>query len=211
MLFEMTRNSRTGKRVQYASMLESFLAFFVLLLIFFGLLQLYRLTLANMVSEYAAFRGARSSAVGFDDTLVAREARVKTIPVSGHMISPQRSLDIGDPKAQFYHENRAIERYMDGTQYLNYAYWYGERVRHNNYKCEHYGEYLDSGYCSVCSAGATGSTSLSIDQKADNETTTVNLTFINYPLDMPFYKAFTSKGYLTIRTESELTNHANVY
>ena len=131
---KMRKNHRSSRR-RYATILEAFLAFLVLLLIFFGIIQLYLLSLANMVSEYAAFRGARSSAVGFVNDLVLREARVKTIPVSGAMVLPERSTDIGDIATQYARERVHIEHYMTGERWLEYEYWAGGQVRHNNYKC----------------------------------------------------------------------------
>ena len=48
-----------------SAILESFLSMILLGMILFGILQLFQLALADMVTDYAAFRGARSAAVHF--------------------------------------------------------------------------------------------------------------------------------------------------
>lgn len=207
---KMRKNHHSHRR--YATILEAFLAFLVLLLIFFGIIQLYLLSLANMVSEYAAFRGARSSAVGFIDDLALREARVKTIPVSGAMIAPERSTDIGDIALQYVKERVHIEHYMSGERWLEYEYWGGGQVRHNSYKCPYYGQEIDRGtYCSVCKAQGSDASHLTLTQSPAGETTKFKLNFINYPLNMPLYREFMGTGGVNIRKTVELTNHAAVY
>ena len=57
-----------------SAILESFLSMILLGMILFGILQLFQLVLADMVTDYAAFRGARSAAVGFRDEYAIREA-----------------------------------------------------------------------------------------------------------------------------------------
>ncbi len=196
-------------RKKYASMLETFLAFFILLLVCFGVMQLYKLSLANMVSKYAAFRGTRSSAVGFTDYLVDRETRVKTIPVSGDLVEPESSVDIASPYTQFYAEKVFIEEYMSGIRWINYTLWGASPVRHTNYKCKNYGQPLLSGTCSVCSIHAN--TSLGISQRISGDTTKVSVFFNDYPLDMPLYRAFFDSGRINISKSAEMTNHANVF
>ena len=208
---KMRKNHRFSRR-RYATILEAFLAFLVLLLIFFGIIQLYLLSLANMVSEYAAFRGARSSAVGFVNDLVLREARVKTIPVSGAMVLPERSTDMGGIAAQYARERVHIEHYMTGERWLEYEYWAGGQVRHNNYKCPDYGQEIDRGtYCPICKEHGSSASYLTVMQSPSGDTTKFKLNFMNYPLNMPLYREFTDAGRVNIRKTVELTNHAAVY
>lgn len=192
-----------------AAILESFLAFFVLLLIFFGLFQLFHLSLANIVSRYAAFRGARSASVGFCDGLVRRETRIKTIPVSGDRVLPGRTFLYAHPADQFYKEKVHIERYMDGTRALHYAYWFGGEVRHDSYKCPLYGQRLTSGRCAIC--GLRAAPSLNVYQQHSADTVSVSLRYSNYPMTMPLYEMFSRKGSINIDAKSELTNYASAY
>ena len=196
------------KRIRNASILESFFALFVLLIILFGILQLYQIILAGMVTEYAAFRAARSSAVGFSDYLVDREARVKAIPVSGAMVQPYSSKDFS---GQVTSERRDIERYMSGIRYMDYEYWHSEIITHKNYRCPDYGKPLLGGSCGICQSTNVSSTSLSVTQNPSGDTTKAKVTFNNYPLTMPLYEIFTKKGNVTISKSAELTNHASVF
>jgi len=199
-------------RKRFATMIESFLVFFILLLILFGVMQLYLLSIANMVSEYAAFRGARSSAVGFVDYLVLREAKVKSIPVSGAMIAPERSTDIGNITTQYSREIAHIENYLTGERWLEYEYWGGQPVRHNNYKCKNYGLEIDRGtYCSVCKTSGSETPYLTVSQSPNGDLTSFRLSFTNYPLNMPLLKDLLGVKNINIRKNVELTNHASVY
>lgn len=193
-----------------ASILEAFLAFFILLLICFGCIQLYQLTVANMVTEYAAFRGARSSAVGFDDYLVSRETRIKAIPASGKMVEPESSSNFDSPQSQFYTETIHAEYYMSGERWINYEYWSGALSTHTNYKCPLYGSTMNTGLvCSVC-APETRPT-FSVGQTIKNNETTVSATFHNYPLTMPLYDLFTKERTAKIDKTATLTNHAAIF
>lgn len=197
------------KRIRNASILESFFALFVLLIILFGILQLYQIILAGMVTEYAAFRAARSSAVGFSDYLVDREARVKAIPVSGAMVQPYSSRDFGTGSAGI--ERRAIERYMEGIRYMDYEYWHSEIISHKSYRCPDYGKPLLGGSCGICKATNVSSTSFSVSQHVSGDTTTAQVRFNNYPLTMPLYEVFAKDGNINLTKSAELTNHASVF
>ena len=72
-------------RERGATIIESMFTIMVLMLILFGLMQLFHVVLARNVAMFASFRGARSAAVGFSDYLVGREAKVQAIPASGPM------------------------------------------------------------------------------------------------------------------------------
>lgn len=193
-----------------ASILEAFLAFFILLLICFGCVQLYQLTVANMVTEYAAFRGARSSAVGFDDYLVVRETKVKAIPASGKMVEPERSIDFDSPQSQFHAETIHAEYYMTGERWINYEYWSGALSTHTNYRCPYYGSTMSTGLvCSICAPDVRPT--FSVGQTIKNDETTVSAAFHNYPLTMPLYDLFTKERTVQIEKSATLTNHASIF
>ncbi len=206
------------KRIRNASILESFLAFFILLLILFGMLQVYRFMIARMVVDYASFRGARSAAVGFKDYLVKREVHVKLIPVSGKILEPFRwdsfssELDryVDEATDELGVEKSFARRYMSGIQYMNYQYWRngGGEGLHTNYKCPQYGK-KRSGGCAVC--GKFDETGVEIRRKDSGLTVKVESGFLNYPLTMPLYEIFTKTGTLDLQQETELANHAELY
>ncbi len=192
-----------------ASILESFLAFFILLLIFWGVFQLFQLYLAHMVSDYAAFRGARSASVGFCESLVSREAHVMSVPVSGPMVATRSSRDFASPVEQFYYEQTEFSEYNAGKRWLEYSYWNGEHLYHTNYKCPSYGQslYGECGMCGKCNDRP----SLVIQPHYSRETVKVSLLYENYPLTLPFHELFSKSGKIQIRKEVELTNHSGVY
>ncbi len=196
------------KRIRNVSILESFFALFVLLIILFGILQLYQIILAGMVTEYAAFRAARSSSVGFSDYLVDRETRVKVIPVSGAMVQPYSASDFS---GQVPSERRDIERYMSGIRYMEYEYWNSEIISHKNYRCPDYGKPLLGGSCGICKATNVSSTSFSVNQHVSGDTTKAQVSFNNYPLTMPLYEIFAKDGNITLKKSAELTNHAFIF
>ncbi len=208
MVLTNNQTQHTLKNRRNASILESFLAFFILLLMIFGVLQVYRFILAGMVMEYAAFRGARSAAVGFSDYLIQREIQVKAIPVSGAIVEPFRNEDESNSTLRYGLEKRSIERYMSGERYMQYEYWHGEPVIHSNYKCPDYGKTRSSA-CGTC--GKFQETNLTYSQRTAGSEVTIQTGFENYPFTMPLYEIFAKDGTLNLTRQAELTNHASVF
>lgn len=199
------KHRRRGERG--AAMLESLLSIILLLMIVFGLIQIFQLSVANMIVDYASFRGARSSAVGFCDDLAAREAQVKLIPASGDMIEPMRTSQFYNTYSQFEHEKNAIRRFMRGTRWMEYSYWYGEELRHTDYHCPDYGKPLN-GNCPVC--GRSGAY-LDMTINTFNERTHFDLEMNNYPLEIPLADYLTGDDKARIEKETELTNHSSAF
>jgi hypothetical protein len=96
----------------------------VLCILLFGLLQVFQIAVANLLTSYSAFTANRSYVVGFSNEsgpwyreLVHKSARVAAIGASGKRIFP--SGDEG--------EVAVIKRYLEDTdQWLEYEYWWGE-------------------------------------------------------------------------------------
>lgn len=190
-----------------AAILESLLAMMLLAFLLFGIFQLFQLSVADMIVEYASFRGARSAAVGFNDTLATREARVKVIPASGDMLEPFRTTEFYSNYAQFEREKEAIRRYMKGTQWMEYSNWYGDQLRHTNYHCPDYGKPLQ-GNCGIC--GPTGA-HLETSINSFNERTHFDLEFRNYPLQIPLADYLTGMDRVQIEKETEIHNHSSSF
>lgn len=113
-----------------AAMAEALLSFFVLFLILLGMLHVFYFFAGQFFADYAAFRGARSRAVGFADYLVKRESRISSIGGSGLMVSPglhNADLDekSGYTASQFVQEKTLIQRFRMGFTWLEYEFWYG--------------------------------------------------------------------------------------
>ena len=121
------RRFRTGEKG--AAMVEALLSFFILFLVLLGMLHVFYFFTGQFFTDYAALRGARSRTVGFADYLVERESRVNAIGASGRIISPRlhnSGTKISGYEAnQFTMEKTLIQRYMVGTTWLEYEYWFG--------------------------------------------------------------------------------------
>ncbi len=112
-----------------ATILESFLVFLFLSLVFLGMFQVYMLAITNMVTNYAAYYAAKSWALGYNITTTWRAARVAAMSVSGKDIS---SRPLGeDDNLQRGAEERAKD-YMMYDRYgafgVNYQYWLDQRL-----------------------------------------------------------------------------------
>lgn len=190
---------RKGERG--SAILESFLAMILLGMILFGILQLFQLAVADMVTDYAAFRGARSAAVGFRDEYAIREALIKSAPVSGPMVAPGsvRGLET---------EKSLLRGFMEGDRNVEYANWVGKERYHMNYRCPHYGELLIGG-CSVCGSGHGHYVRASV--QGFGETTRFRFEFVHYPLNIPLHDWLTGRDSIDISGEAELTNHSSAF
>lgn len=70
------------------AMVETVLAVFFISLIFYGLFELSRKVTARILVDHAAARAARAKAVGFNDFMCLKSARVALIPVAGKRLWP---------------------------------------------------------------------------------------------------------------------------
>jgi hypothetical protein len=175
-------------------------------MILFGILQLFQLVLADMVTDYAAFRGARSAAVGFRDEYAIREALIKSVPVSGPMVTPKHSSYSSWSGVES--EKSLLRGFMEGDRYVEYANWVGEDRYHMNYKCPHYGELLLGG-CSICDRGRNHYVRTSV--QAFGETARFKFEFVHYPLSIPLHDWLTGRDSINISSEAELTNHSSAF
>lgn len=189
-----------------SAILETFLSMLLLGLILFGILQLFQLVLADMVVDYAAFRGARSAAVGFRDEYAIREALIKSAPASGPMVTPDRSGYAGWGSVAT--EQSLLRGYMEGNRHVEYADWVGEDRFHTDYRCPDYGKRLIGG-CSICSRGRKHYVDATVN--GFDQTMRFKFEFMNYPLEIPLHNWLTGHESITISGESELTNHSSAY
>jgi len=195
---------RKGERG--SAILESFLAMILLGFILFGILQLFQLALADMVADYAAFRGARSAAVGFKDYYAIREALIKSAPASGSMVTP----DLGGYSSwnSVETEKSLLRGFMEGNRHVEYADWVGEDRFHTNYHCPHYGELMLGG-CSICRQSRNHYVSAS--SNGFDQTMHFHFEFVHYPLNIPLHDWLTGRDSIDISSEAELTNHSSAF
>jgi len=107
------------------AIVETTLTMIVICLLLFGLLQIFQIAVADMITSYSSFFAARSYAVGFSADgegapwwrqLVRKAAMVRAIPASGKRIFPEDNEN----------EQNVIWRYLtEHGQWLEYEYWRG--------------------------------------------------------------------------------------
>src|SRR5210317_13731 len=95
----MKRISNKSQRESGQAILESMLTMLIICLLLFGLLQVFQIAVADLITSYSAFTSGRSYAVGFSADeegrwwrcLVQKSARVAAIGGSGKRIYPANS------------------------------------------------------------------------------------------------------------------------
>ena len=95
-------------------MLESIIAMFFLVFVFFLVVDYAELLKTRTVLDYAAARAARARAVGFNDFMVTKTLRIATMPVAGecitaksHGISPSAGFLISRSGSYLESENES--------------------------------------------------------------------------------------------------------
>ena len=213
---DLASNGKNGFAAMYArrkgehgaAILESFLCMVLIGMILFGILQIFQLVVADMVTDYAAFRGARSAAVGFRDELALREALVKAAPVSGPLVIPNYGSYSGYGWNQLETEKSLLRGFMQGERLVEYADWVGKDRYHMSYQCPHYGQPLIGG-CSICGSG--GQHHVRAGAQGFDQSMRFRFEFVNYPLSIPLHDWLTGRESITISGESELTNHSSAF
>ena len=185
-----------------SAILESFFSMILLGMILFGILQLFQLAVADMITDYAAFRGARSAAVGFRDEYAFREAEIKAAPVSGRIVRPD------DNNRSLEHEKSLLTSYMEGQVEVEYSAWCPKEIIHTDYHCPEYGQPLLGG-CSICNSKPPSDTNVSV--WGLGQTMRFKFEFVNYPLNIPLHDWLTGRDSINISGEAELTNHSSAY
>ena len=112
---------RSGKSGQ--SLVESCVVITVVLLIFYGFLQVALLYNHERVLQFASFASARSATVGFNQDVYTRAYRAAAIPASGPMQTPGQNQS---QPAQLGLETAIIPCYLNpenGTGILHYEHW----------------------------------------------------------------------------------------
>ena len=193
---------RFRRQIRGAAMVETLLSYFLLFLILLGMLHVFYFFAGQLFADYAAYRGARSRAVGFADYLVKREVRVCAIGGSGKLIRPtlhSSGTDNPDYDAtQFAKEKTLIQRYRMGFSWLEYQFWFGNDPE-------------------------AASTWLDIKIKDQSRTSRVIASFIDYVFPLSAATAdengqqtgrgirlFFRKG-VDLTGRAELGNHSSVY
>ena len=109
-------------------MLETVLAVLAVTMVFLVLFGLSRILAGKILVEHAAMRVARARAVGFNDFMCAKTARVAVIPVAGRRLWPS------DEKFTAGNELARVRTYLESPDaarangLLDYENWHGMSV-----------------------------------------------------------------------------------
>lgn len=123
----MTANAKKIAGRGGQSLIESCVVIGIVCLFLMGLFQLSQLYMARETLIYAAGRGARARAVGFNDFMVYKTVRVAAIPAAGRMLD--RPDTVNNPTAQRNLERGRIPLYLAEDHYwrlsaiLDYTNW----------------------------------------------------------------------------------------
>ena len=198
----MNTDKSMANRQKGQSILESVLCMLILCLILFGLLQVFHLAVAQLVTDYSAFYTARSYAVGFAPYLTDRSAKVASIAASGQLIEPddQSFSSLSD---QFAYEEIAVPEYIQGNRWLEYEYWYGGNEAYDqpyyNPSVSAQNTFLNSGTSEIASG------------TVKSDTYFTHYPFLFFDLmdkDRIWFGAPDSR---TVEGEAEIYNHAASY
>ena len=110
------------------AMVESLLAVLIITFLFLSLFGLSRLLMGKVMAEHAAMRVARARAVGFNDFMCLKSARVAMIPSAGKRLWPTDDT-FGDAQ-----ESGRVRTYMESPDearargLLEYEGWQPTRL-----------------------------------------------------------------------------------
>ena len=106
------------------AMVETLLAVLVITGLFLALFKLSRMLTGKIMLEHAAMRVARARAVGMNEFMCIKAARVAVIPVAGERLKPGKDderKDISEPALARMYMRTPDSSYADGL--LQYKDW----------------------------------------------------------------------------------------
>ena len=107
-------------------MIESVIAMIAILILFLALFNLADLTRTKLLVENASMKCARARAVGYNDFMLRKIARLTTMPVSGECLTV---ADSGEGKPSYRERIYRIGEYLmsdyeaQAQAILNFDYW----------------------------------------------------------------------------------------
>ena len=108
------------------TMVETVIAMIVILVVFLALFNLADLIRAKLLVENASMKCARARAVGYNDFMLRKIARLTMMPVSGECLTV---ADSGEGKPSYHNRIYRIGEYLmsdyeaQAQAILNFAYW----------------------------------------------------------------------------------------
>lgn len=195
-----TCESRSGQ-----SIIESCIVMGIMCLVLLGVLQLSQLFAAKEILNYAASRGARAKAVGFNEFMVWKTMRVGVIPNAGVISSPEieraaSSLAIDTPTALWESWNSVFRETPASTQgeteQSRIPLYLGSDSRNQLQPILDYEDW----------------DTVSVDDPTEDESGMVSATTSqDYPLRIPMHTAFYAGDNIELTGGARMENHHSLY
>lgn len=187
------------------ALIESFGIMILLCLILFGVVQYVLMLTATEIVQYGADAGVRARAVGFNRFMVHKVVRVATIPNAGRMTTPQ-GIPAGNWTTwQTYRAGTAFETAVASNprsaQYQTIEQFNIPLYLGGQYYAQLPGILDYEDWDTVQGPGYTGTPGFTIGVTVHQD----------YPLRMPFVRAYSDGDDIRINAEARLADHAELY
>ena len=119
---------RKKKAERGATILESLICIMLLCLIFFGLMQIFQWSMAQMLTDYSSFYAAKGYSLGYSRSIIVRASRVAITGASGQNTSV---IPVTAPFTRTKLSDAAREYMMygqHGSSQINYEYWEPDNI-----------------------------------------------------------------------------------
>lgn len=198
-------SAQIPRRKSGQAIIESFGVIMLLCLILFGVVQLVLMYTAREINQYAADASVRARAVGFNRFMVFKVNRVASIANAGPMTTPGR-ITSGDATAwhtmnagqSFFASIRAAPR---SRQFAEIEQWTIPLFlgAENHAQLPGILDYRD--WSRISSPIYTGMPGFTVGVQVHHD----------FPLRMPFWRAFSRRDHIRLRAEARLADHADLY
>jgi hypothetical protein len=209
---KIDRQTAPRTRVEGSTLIEACLVVMLLSLILFGGVQISRLFAAKEIIDYSAMAGARAKAVGLNNFMVYKVARIASIPNAGRLSNPQ--VDSAAGQAQNW--TAARPGYLWDTAVASdapYSPQYGVEISRIPFYlgADNYGQ-----LGAILNYEDWNTVNIGQDLSEAGEQVLVNVSQ-RVPLDFPFRRAFYDGDDVNLRAGSRfnrgvrMANHAELY
>ncbi|UDQ98619.1 hypothetical protein AAEX28_00685 [Lentisphaerota bacterium WC36G] len=184
---------KIAKQEQGQVVVENLICILLICLIFFGILQLFFMFIADSVVSYGSFTTARSISVGFKPKRAHVAAEISTIPAAGKRLKP---INLYDSYANQSALLLMVEEYIRGDRTISYEYWRGDN------------EFSDS----TAPFNEERRTYLFMNESEKHgDGVEAEVGFDNYPLAMPMRMINFGTEYTDIESKAVLPKYYNKF
>ena len=171
---------------------ENLFCILLVCMIFFGVMQLFFMFIADSVISYSAFVSTRSRSVGYKNYLTVRTAEVATIPAAGKRILPD---ELPGGYTNYHGFRILINEYFSGDRKLQYEYWSHDNIDRPN----------------TSPFQKKQKTSLKMIHESALSTVKTKVIFKDYPLALPMRLINFNIEYTDIEGEAVFPNYARKF